>query len=172
MLRLGPGLSWPKSYTNGTRYISGRKKGPKGRRGASGEANPSRKLIVGLGNPGSQYQATRHNIGWTSIDLIADKHGIALSKSKFNSVYGSTRQIFNRRLKHQFQNPILTQFSTKAGTIGKQNVIIVKPQTYMNLSGTSVKPWLDYYKIKEQDWYVPPWPFTNLLKPPSPRNLL
>ena len=67
---------------------------PSSRRGMAGDAAQKRKLIVGLGNPGSQYQATRHNIGFTSIDLIAEKHGIPLTKSKFNSVYGSTLQSF------------------------------------------------------------------------------
>lgn len=134
-----------KSY----RYLSSRDQWSNTKRGYAGEAGNGRKLIVGLGNPGSQYQSTRHNIGFVSVDLIAEKYGISLTKSKFNSVYGGMSQFLN----HSLVYIILTFCCGLAGTIGDNSVIIVKPQTFMNLSGSSVKPWLDYYKIKEKDWY-------------------
>ena len=71
-------------------------------------------LIVGLGNPGKQYDMTRHNIGFHTIDYIADKYGAKLTKLKFKAVYGEA-------------------------TISGEKVYLVKPQTYMNLSGDS--PW-------------------------------
>ena len=70
-------------------------------------------LIVGLGNPGKQYDMTRHNIGFHTIDYIADKYGAKLTKLKFKAVYGEA-------------------------TISGEKVYLVKPQTYMNLSGDSV----------------------------------
>ena len=69
-------------------------------------------LIVGLGNPGKQYDMTRHNIGFHTIDYIADKYGAKLTKLKFKAVYGEA-------------------------TISGEKVYLVKPQTYMNLSGDS-----------------------------------
>lgn len=54
------------------------------------EANEGKKLIVGLGNPGRQYAGTRHNVGFTIIDQLAELHGITMTKTKFNSIYGCT----------------------------------------------------------------------------------
>ena len=79
-------------------------------------------LIVGLGNPGKQYDMTRHNIGFHTIDYIADKYGAKLTKLKFKAVYGEA-------------------------TISGEKVYLVKPQTYMNLSGESVREAADFYKV-------------------------
>ena len=82
-------------------------------------------LIVGLGNPGNQYDMTRHNIGFHTIDYIADKYGAKLNKLKFKAVYGEA-------------------------TISGEKVYLVKPQTYMNLSGESLRELVNYYKIDEE----------------------
>lgn len=86
-------------------------------------------LIVGLGNPGKEYENTRHNIGFDAIDSIANKYNIEVSKSKFKGVYGD-------------------------GFIGGEKVILLKPTTYMNLSGESVREVLDFYKLTEEDILV------------------
>lgn len=80
------------------------------------------KCIVGLGNPGLKYRKTRHNIGFMVIDEIAKRNGWKLDKSKFNG-----------------------QWTVE--TVGTEKIILLKPQTYMNLSGESVKPLVDYYDI-------------------------
>ena len=80
------------------------------------------KLIVGLGNPGEQYDKTRHNIGFQLIDAVAQKLGITLNKHDFEAQY--------------FIN---------------QDFILVKPLTYMNLSGHSVVRFAHYYKVAPQD---------------------
>lgn len=79
-------------------------------------------LIVGLGNPGREYENTRHNAGFEAADLLADKFNIKLSKSKYDALYGD-------------------------GTIKDARVLLVKPQTYMNLSGTAVQKLSAFYKI-------------------------
>lgn len=79
-------------------------------------------LIVGLGNPESDYSKTRHNMGFNVINKIADKYGILVTKSKFKGLYGT-------------------------GEIGGEKVILLKPQTFMNLSGESVKEAVNFYKI-------------------------
>ena len=86
-------------------------------------------LIVGLGNPGKQYDMTRHNIGFHTIDYIADKYGAKLTKLKFKAVYGET-------------------------TISGEKVYLVKPQTYMNLSGDSVSEMAQFYKIPPENIIV------------------
>ncbi len=78
-------------------------------------------IIAGLGNPGKQYDKTRHNIGFDMIDAIAKEHGIIISEKKGKAKIGS-------------------------GYIGGQRVILVKPQTFMNLSGESLRALVDYYK--------------------------
>lgn len=78
-------------------------------------------IIVGLGNPGKKYEQTRHNIGFISIDYMADKYGIKVSKIKHKALIGE-------------------------GNIGNSKLILVKPQTYMNLSGEAVREIVDYYK--------------------------
>lgn len=79
-------------------------------------------MIVGLGNPGKQYENTRHNVGWRVIDRLAAKHGIALSKTEHKALTGS-------------------------GTINGKKVLLAKPLTYMNLSGDAVQPLAHFYKI-------------------------
>ena len=79
-------------------------------------------LIVGLGNPEPEYSYTRHNMGFDVINKIAKKCEIDISRTKFNRLYGS-------------------------GIIKDEKVILLKPQTYMNLSGQSIKPFVDFYKI-------------------------
>ncbi len=81
-------------------------------------------IIVGLGNPTSKYDGTRHNVGFHVIDLIADKYNINVDGKKNRAYIGK-------------------------GIIEGQKVILVKPQTYMNLSGESVGGLVDYFKIDE-----------------------
>lgn len=78
--------------------------------------------VIGLGNPGRDYEDTRHNIGFNTVDLLAYRNNIEINKIKFKSVYGK-------------------------GRIGNESVLIVKPQTYMNNSGISVLDLCQYYKI-------------------------
>ncbi|TYR78310.1 aminoacyl-tRNA hydrolase [Priestia megaterium] len=87
------------------------------------------KLIVGLGNPGKEYDRTRHNIGFMTIDQLAEHFMISLDKTKFNGLYGT-------------------------GTIRGEKVILLKPLTYMNLSGESIRPLMDYYNIEIEDLLV------------------
>lgn len=84
------------------------------------------KLIVGLGNPGLQYAATRHNIGFEAIDTLAQMHHINVNKSKFKALIGE-------------------------GTIGNEKVVLMKPQTYMNLSGEAISACKSWYKINTED---------------------
>ncbi len=79
-------------------------------------------LIVGLGNPGNRYENTRHNVGFRTIDYLSEKHNIKLSKIGYKAIYGD-------------------------GLIGEKRVILVKPQTFMNLSGESVKEIVNWYKL-------------------------
>ena len=79
-------------------------------------------IIVGLGNPTDEYKGTRHNVGFEVIDTLADKYNIAVTERKSRAFVGK-------------------------GMIAGQKVILVKPQTYMNLSGESVRGIVDYYKI-------------------------
>lgn len=82
-------------------------------------------IIVGLGNPGRQYENTRHNVGFCCIDAIAEEHNISMLECKHKAIIGK-------------------------GYIEGQKVILVKPQTYMNLSGESVQDIVSYYKIDPQ----------------------
>ncbi len=86
-------------------------------------------IIVGLGNPGKQYDMTRHNIGFHTIDYIADKYGVKLTKLKFKAAYGDA-------------------------VIGGEKVYLVKPQTFMNLSGDSVAEMAQFYKVPTQNIIV------------------
>lgn len=79
-------------------------------------------IIAGLGNPTAQYEGTRHNVGFDVIDVIADKYNISVDAKKSRAYIGK-------------------------GIIEGQKVILVKPQTYMNLSGESIRGIVDYYKI-------------------------
>lgn len=82
-------------------------------------------VIVGLGNPGKNYASTRHNIGFDVIDVIAQEENISVNEKKHKAIIGK-------------------------GTIAGQKVILAKPQTFMNLSGESVRSLIDYYKIDEK----------------------
>ena len=87
-------------------------------------------LIVGLGNPGKQYENTRHNVGFDAIDLLVDEYRVPSSGKQHKAMYGK-------------------------GVIGGRKVILAKPLTYMNLSGESVRAMVDYYKIDpEQELIV------------------
>lgn len=79
-------------------------------------------LIIGLGNPGTKYENTRHNVGFNAIDYISQKYSIKLSRIGFKAIYGE-------------------------GEIDGNRTIILKPQTFMNLSGESVRDIVAWYKI-------------------------
>jgi PTH1 family peptidyl-tRNA hydrolase len=87
------------------------------------------KLIVGLGNPGDEYVKTRHNIGFMVADLFADKNRIALNQSKFKAIIGK-------------------------GKACNEDLIVAKPQTFMNRSGESVSSLLFFYKLNPSDCIV------------------
>ncbi|MCM1062908.1 MAG: aminoacyl-tRNA hydrolase [Eubacterium sp.] len=82
-------------------------------------------IIVGLGNPGRDYENTRHNIGFDVIDRLADQENIGVLEKKHKAVIGK-------------------------GVIAGEKCILAKPQTFMNLSGESVRALLDYYKVDEK----------------------
>jgi len=86
-------------------------------------------LIVGLGNPESQYAKTRHNMGFNTINKLAQEFNIEVNKSKFNALYGT-------------------------GTISNEKVILLKPQTFMNLSGEAVRACMDFYKTDIKDLII------------------
>lgn len=86
-------------------------------------------LIVGLGNPGHEYKNSRHNVGFDVMDLISSKYNIAINRIKFKGVYGE-------------------------GKIGDEKVIFLKPSTYMNLSGESVREACNFYKISNENIIV------------------
>ena len=79
-------------------------------------------LIAGLGNPTREYEKTRHNVGFDTIDVLADRINTDVAERKFKGLYGK-------------------------GMLGGEKVILLKPQTYMNLSGESVRAAADFYKI-------------------------
>jgi PTH1 family peptidyl-tRNA hydrolase len=87
------------------------------------------KLIAGLGNPGSRYRFSRHNIGFLVLDRLADQHRIGIGQQGFSAFFGK-------------------------GNISGHPVLLVKPQDYMNLSGGSVKKFFDYFKIAVEDVIV------------------
>ncbi len=87
-------------------------------------------VIVGLGNPGKKYENTRHNVGFMAIDALAEKYGISMSEKKHKAICGT-------------------------GVIEGVKVLLVKPQTYMNLSGESVGEVMNFYKLDpEEDMMV------------------
>ncbi len=95
-------------------------------------------LIIGLGNPGARYEFTRHNIGFLAVDYIADKADIHLNRKSHHAVWG--------RKKGQWSGG-------KAQGVG-MDIIIAKPQTFMNLSGEAVKAIADYFHITPEDIIV------------------
>lgn len=84
------------------------------------------KIIAGLGNPGREYEGTRHNIGFSVIEQLADQYNISMTEKKHKAVYGR-------------------------GMIEGEKVILLKPQTYMNLSGESIVDAVHYYKIDPEE---------------------
>lgn len=87
------------------------------------------KLVVGLGNPGKQYEKNRHNVGFMAIDVFANKHDIELSVKKKKALFGK-------------------------GRFNGEEVILLKPQTFMNLSGEAVLYLASFLKIKSEDIIV------------------
>lgn len=87
------------------------------------------KWIAGLGNPGRKYAKSRHNVGFMAVDRFAEKHGISLGKEKFRALYGE-------------------------GIIGGEKVAILKPQTFMNLSGESIRAFLDFTKSEAKEGII------------------
>jgi len=86
-------------------------------------------IIAGLGNPGKRYENTRHNLGFITIDFLAQENNIKVNKIKHKALVGE-------------------------GTISGRNVLLVKPQTYMNLSGESVREVISYYKTDVENLLV------------------
>lgn len=86
-------------------------------------------LVAGLGNPGKQYETTRHNIGFESIDYISKQLNVKVNKIKFKGLLGETK-------------------------IADEKVILLKPQTYMNLSGESIRDAAEFYKIPPENIIV------------------
>lgn len=84
------------------------------------------KLIVGLGNPGKEYEGTRHNIGFQIIDFFAHSNNIEITKKKFNGFY--------------------TELN-----VNQEKVILLKPQSYINLSGEVIYKFINFYKISVED---------------------
>ena len=87
------------------------------------------KLIIGLGNPGKKYEKTRHNMGFMVIDNFAKSLGIEINKEKFEGLYAEC-------------------------FVNEEKVLLLKPQSFMNLSGTVVKKYVDYFKIDVKDILV------------------
>ena len=86
-------------------------------------------IIVGLGNPEPEYSNTRHNMGFDVINKLAKENDIKLNKTKFNAIYGS-------------------------GIIENEKVILIKPQTFMNNSGSSVEEYINFYKIPLENMII------------------
>lgn len=87
------------------------------------------KIIVGLGNPGKEYERTRHNTGFMVLDRLSEKLNIEISQSKFKGLYGK-------------------------GKYKGEDVLLLKPQTYMNLSGESLRAVMDFFKVDLEDVLV------------------
>lgn len=86
-------------------------------------------VVVGLGNPGKQYENTRHNVGFNVIDILAKEYDISVSKIKHKALIGE-------------------------GRVGSEKVLLVKPQTYMNLSGETLIDMYNYYKVDMENIIV------------------
>lgn len=84
------------------------------------------KIVVGIGNPGKRYERTRHNLGFQVVDRLAAEHGIEAKRRRFDARVGE-------------------------GHIGSQPVLLVKPQTYVNLTGSAVAPLLRWYRSSTED---------------------
>ncbi|HSG32797.1 MAG TPA: aminoacyl-tRNA hydrolase [Thermodesulfobacteriota bacterium] len=86
-------------------------------------------LIAGLGNPGREYENTRHNVGFLGVDRIAQDIGVSVTKKGFQSFY-------------------------ELGHFGNQKVLLIKPQTYMNNSGNAIREAKEYYKIDTENLII------------------
>jgi PTH1 family peptidyl-tRNA hydrolase len=93
------------------------------------KAGPITHIIVGLGNPGKEYERTRHNAGFMAIDKIAEHLSVKIDRVKF----------------HAF---------TAEATVGSQRILLMKPTTYMNLSGTAIAEAVSFYKIPPENLIV------------------
>ena len=87
------------------------------------------KLIVGLGNPGSEYADTRHNVGWRVAEALAERAGLAAWREKFEAHLAE-------------------------GRLAGHKVVLARPVTYMNASGRSVRPMMDFWKLEPDDLLV------------------
>ena len=86
-------------------------------------------IVVGLGNPEEDYSKTRHNMGFDVVNQIAKEYSVPLNKKKFDAIYGEI-------------------------SIEGEKVILVKPQTYMNLSGNSVRQFVGFYKVSIENLII------------------
>ena len=86
-------------------------------------------VIVGLGNPGKDYENTRHNIGFMIVDYLAKQQGVTTWQQKFQSLVATT-------------------------TISGQKILLVKPQTFMNLSGNPLRKIKDFYKLSPSNFLI------------------
>jgi PTH1 family peptidyl-tRNA hydrolase len=86
-------------------------------------------LVVGLGNPGKTYQLTRHNVGFMVVDQLAEIHHIRVTRARFHGLWGR-------------------------GVIAQHQVVLIKPQTFMNRSGQAVAALMDYFKLSAQELLV------------------
>lgn len=82
-------------------------------------------LVVGLGNPGGKYENTRHNVGFDVVDILAKELSISVTKARFQALYGE-------------------------GRLDGHRVVLAKPQTFMNLSGESVREMCDWWKVEPE----------------------
>ena len=96
---------------------------------SSAPSGPITHIVVGLGNPGAEYLHTRHNAGFLAIDYICNKYNARVNKSAHKGLVGEA-------------------------TIAGKRVLLVKPQTFMNLSGECVRAALDFYKIKPENLII------------------
>jgi PTH1 family peptidyl-tRNA hydrolase len=87
------------------------------------------KLLVGLGNPGKEYEKTRHNVGFFLVERLAERWGFEFGRKKFEGIYAE-------------------------GQVGSEKVLLLKPQTFMNLSGQSVGRWFSFLKLEGGDLMV------------------
>ena len=87
------------------------------------------KIIVGLGNPGDNYDNTRHNVGFMFVDYIASKYDLKISKQKFNGLFEITE-------------------------INGEKILFLKPQSFINLSGEVIRRYMEFYKIEANDLLI------------------
>lgn len=87
------------------------------------------KIVIGLGNPGKEYERTRHNFGFMFLEYLEDKYKFKIDKKKLDSLIGES-------------------------TINNQKIVFVKPLTYMNLSGEAVQKIKNWYKVEDKDIIV------------------